>query len=278
MNVVLLCKDESEGATRILQALGTEGVVVQTVLAEIRPKSPLTVAGVIRRMRGRTFPELLRKALGLPGDRRKVSRGNIASEARQIRLSEYAQREGIAYVRVADLNGPDAIDLLQRSRPDLLVLGGTRIIRRRVLAIPRLGTVNAHMGLLPNYRGMNVSEWSAFNGDPVGVTVHFVDEGVDTGDILSTEVIDVTDCPSIQRLRAKVGRQQFQVLARCVRTLTDGSEPRPMAQGLSEGKQYYVMHPRLRAMLETSLLRTCLNREAEQARSMRGRMASSEGR
>lgn len=275
MNLVLLCKDESEGARRILQTLRGEGVVVQTVIAEIRREPPLTVARVIQRIRGRSFAELLRKALGRRrGGRPTALPGPNRSEAHPLRLSEYSRVEKVTYVRVPDLNGPEAIDLLQRSRPDLLILGGTRIIRRGVLGIPRLGTVNAHMGLLPRYRGMNVSEWSAFNGDPVGATIHFVDDGVDTGDILTTEVIDVAECPSIERLRATVGRHQFQLLAKCVKQLADGKGPRPVHQEYAEGKQYYVMHARLREILERKLRRMTLTREVAQTRVAGGATAS----
>ena len=48
-----------------------------------------------------------------------------------------------------------------------------------------------HYGLLPRYRGMNVTEWSIYYDDPVGVTVHAVDPGIDTGEILLQETLTV---------------------------------------------------------------------------------------
>src|SRR5436309_2693224 len=54
----------------------------------------------------------------------------------------------------------------------------------------RLGILNAHIGVLPAYRGMNVAEWAALEGGSVGCSVHFIDTGIDTGPILATRGVD----------------------------------------------------------------------------------------
>lgn len=279
MKVVILSKDESEKAKEILYGLRFEGIPVQAVVSEIRKEIPLTPARIVQKIREYSFGQLWRKGLGkalrLPS--RDVQKLN-KNETRAISLSAYSQKEGAAYFRVPDLNGAESIDLLKQLGPDLLILGGTGIIRRGLLDIPRIGTVNAHMGLLPKYRGMNVTEWSALNNDPVGVTVHFVDEGVDTGEILYREIIDVTDCPSIERLRAKVSRRQHQILAECVRMFIDGKEVHPIRQEILEGKQYYAMHERLKERLEEKLHRMFVRGEAAQRRQTAGNFCSSGGR
>jgi methionyl-tRNA formyltransferase len=72
-------------------------------------------------------------------------------------------------------------------RPDLLVMYGFNwILPPAVFQLPRLGTINIHPGWLPRYRGAAPDLWAIRNGDrEVGVTVHRVDEGVDTGPILA---------------------------------------------------------------------------------------------
>src|SRR5689334_2236181 len=72
----------------------------------------------------------------------------------------------------ADLAGPP---------PDLLVsVDFDRILGPEVLALARLGAINAHPGMLPRYRGVGVVTWAVQNGEPeVGVTVHHMDEGID---------------------------------------------------------------------------------------------------
>ncbi len=256
MKVVILSKDESQKAKEILYDFLSEGISVQAVVAEIRKEIPITPMRIIQKRREYSFGQLcqkgLCKVLRLPS--RDVPKLN-KNGTQEISLSACLQKEGIKYFRVPDINGVESIDILKQLLPDLLVLGGIGIIRRNILDIPRIGTMNAHMALLPKYRGMNVTEWSAFNDDPVGVTVHFVNEGVDTGKILYQEVIDVADCTSIKCIRAKVGRIQHQILAKCVRMFIDGKDVHPISQEVSEGKQYYLMHERLKKMLEEKLQR-----------------------
>jgi methionyl-tRNA formyltransferase len=74
---------------------------------------------------------------------------------------------------------------------DLLVLGGTRIIRGPILSHPRHGVINSHPGLLPDCRGSASPAWSVYHDIPVGSSTHFCDEGVDTGDLLLRREVEV---------------------------------------------------------------------------------------
>src|SRR5262245_20988789 len=62
----------------------------------------------------------------------------------------------------------------------------------------RVGILNHHIGILPAYRGRCVLEWSILQGDPVGITVFFIDVGIDTGSrILVSEQVDISSCTSV---------------------------------------------------------------------------------
>ncbi|QDU83189.1 Linear gramicidin synthase subunit A [Planctomycetes bacterium Pla163] len=74
---------------------------------------------------------------------------------------------------------------------DLIVLGGTRIVRGPLLDLPRDGVVNSHPGLLPECRGSASPAWSVLHDIPVGATCHLCDSGIDTGDILMRRELDV---------------------------------------------------------------------------------------
>jgi methionyl-tRNA formyltransferase len=104
---------------------------------------------------------------------------------------------------VDDFNGEQCASLLRQLNPDVIVLGGSRIIRKNIISIPKIGILNAHPGLLPKYRGVDVIPWAVYNGDEVGVTVHFIDEGVDTGRIIMQEVIKLDEKETISTLRNK---------------------------------------------------------------------------
>lgn len=92
---------------------------------------------------------------------------------------------------VKNHNNKHCRGIIREIGPDLIVLGGTRIIRRRLLDYFIL---NTHPGLLPWARGSSSEAWSIFHDLPVGVTCHRIDSGVDTGPILLRRVLDVK-CP-----------------------------------------------------------------------------------
>jgi methionyl-tRNA formyltransferase len=91
------------------------------------------------------------------------------------------------------VNEEAAVGQIRALGPDLgLSIAYDQIFRHSVLEVPRLGILNFHAGMLPRYRGRNVINWAILNGEgEVGVTAHFVDEGVDTGDILLQRAVPV---------------------------------------------------------------------------------------
>src|SRR6185312_824748 len=127
----------------------------------------------------------------LPARRGQPESPNLATDA-----VAYCEAEGIPVVHLGPLSHPDAITAVRNLAPDLLVHAGAGILRRELLAIPRLGTLNAHMGILPRYRGMNVAEWACLEGNPVGCTVHLVNAGIDTGDIVAVDEVDTRSLTS----------------------------------------------------------------------------------
>ncbi len=106
-------------------------------------------------------------------------------------LDGWAVERGLARHHRQRLEEPETLVWLREFAPDLVILLGADIVPAALLEIPRLGTINPHYGLLPRYRGMNVTEWSIYYDDPVGVTVHAVDPGIDTGEILLHEALTV---------------------------------------------------------------------------------------
>ena len=86
--------------------------------------------------------------------------------------------------KVPHHNRSECRALLEELEPDLGVLGGTRIISRRLLEIPPDGMLNSHPGLLPEVRGSASVAWSIYYDIPIGCTCHFIDPNIDTGDIV----------------------------------------------------------------------------------------------
>lgn len=99
-------------------------------------------------------------------------------------IAEQAREAGVPVERLEVHRSEPLMALLGGTPLDLIVLGGTRIIRGPVLSHPRSGVVNSHPGLLPDCRGSASPAWSVYHDIPIGATTHFCDEGVDTGDLL----------------------------------------------------------------------------------------------
>ena len=164
-------------------------------------------------------------------------------------LAQWALARGLPVKRVRNLADPEP---LRRLRPDLVVLVGADLVPASMLEVPPLGTINPHYGLLPAYRGMNVTEWSVYRSDPVGVTVHLVDPGVDTGPILLQEEIGLEPGDTLASLRRRHQEFAARLLVEAAVQLRDGTA-RPRVQALEEGRQYYRMHPSLRRVAEARL-------------------------
>lgn len=88
---------------------------------------------------------------------------------------------------VESVNDPEAVAVLDDVEADLLFVYGTGIVRPEVFERPRLGTVNAHGGRLPHYRGLDTNLWAALRGHPedMAVTLHRMDATLDTGEVLA---------------------------------------------------------------------------------------------
>ena len=91
-----------------------------------------------------------------------------------------------------------------------------------VLAVPRIGTINLHTSLLPRYRGPAPLFWMARAGETQGgVTIHWVDAGEDTGDILLQEAFAVPDGMTSEQLLRRVGEVGPALMARAVESIAD---------------------------------------------------------
>jgi hypothetical protein len=125
----------------------------------------------------------------------------------------------------------------------LILLGQSGVVRQGVLAVPRLGTLNAHPGILPAMRGVDVVKWSLYLGRPVASTLHWVDEGIDTGDIIQTETVPIRENDSIRAVEARAVDTSLRLLAWGAGRLASGDPLPGRKQRREDGKQYYLMPP-----------------------------------
>jgi methionyl-tRNA formyltransferase len=108
-------------------------------------------------------------------------------------VKQCAEQHAIPLFQSKLLKKPEAISWVRQLKPDLLVLAFvTAFVPQEMIDIAPLGGINYHPSLLPKYRGGSAINWAIINGETeTGVTIHFIDEGVDTGPILLQEKVSI---------------------------------------------------------------------------------------
>lgn len=93
--------------------------------------------------------------------------------------------------RVPSVNHTKTIEAIKKLNPDLIIVNGTRIISKKVIQSSSCRLINMHAGITPKYRGVHGGYWALASNDAenCGVTIHYVDEGIDTGNILAQDTI-----------------------------------------------------------------------------------------
>ena len=155
-----------------------------------------------------------------------------------------ARAGNIAVYQTTDINAEDAIDFVRQCQPDLLVSAYfSQILKADILQIARFGVLNIHPGWLPAYRGAMAYFWVLHNGsDRAGVSVHWIDEGIDSGEILERRSFPIPDNATqetVLMLTAVIGTR---LLRRVMRRLQSGQPARKVSTEpeLSQG-DYYPM-------------------------------------
>jgi methionyl-tRNA formyltransferase len=96
---------------------------------------------------------------------------------------------GIPVVPCRNVNDSAYVDLVKQAGIDVIVsIAAPQIFKKALLSAPRFGCINSHSALLPENKGMMPVFWTMFKGSPdVGVTIHYMDESLDAGNIIAQE-------------------------------------------------------------------------------------------
>ncbi|WNL47093.1 formyl transferase [Dyella sp. BiH032] len=175
----------------------------------------------------------------------------LLSHAAHARVESLMRQHGLSdapipddtVTRVASANGKQTVRLLKKLAPQAVVVNGTRILSRKLLDEVDAPFINTHMGITPAYRGVHGGYWALANDDRAhcGVTVHLVDEGVDTGGILYQDRIDVEPEDNFATYPVL---QLAKALPLMKAALLDAAERRLAPQaGIGPSRQWY--HPTL---------------------------------
>jgi folate-dependent phosphoribosylglycinamide formyltransferase PurN len=164
-----------------------------------------------------------------------------------LNLQEVARAYGFPVFSCPDQNSPRAIAQLREWSPDLVIFTGGDILREEFLKVPRLGVLNSHLALLPEIRGMSSPEWSLLTDVPLGVTIHYMDRGIDTGPILlRREFSSANECASLSDLRHRMIAFGIELVEEVVVGLKEGTISAKPQSDRDKDNQFFVMHEQLK--------------------------------
>lgn len=120
-------------------------------------------------------------------------------------LMEEAKKKNIDVLYHSNINSEEFLELVGKYEADIFVsMSFNQIFRKKIINMPPLKTINCHAGKLPFYRGRNILNWVLINDEKeFGITVHYMDEGIDTGDIILQEIYPITDEDTYETLLNK---------------------------------------------------------------------------
>ena len=236
MRTVLLSRPMSQQGILTIEAFAREGLPISAVVLEPKPLSERRKRFLKVYRENGPFYTLLKVGRILVDDHLLPLLSPAWPQSVRT-VAEACASHAIPAHTVLDHNGSECEALLRSLAPDLLLLAGTRIIKANVLAVPRIGTINAHPGWLPTYRGRNCNLWAFLEGGPTGISTHFVDPGVDTGPILLREPVPIAPGDTLEEIDRRAAAHCGALTAKTVRGLTSGAIT-PIPQRPEEGRQF----------------------------------------
>ena len=140
-------------------------------------------------------------------------------------LIQHAKAYNIPLAIESNINTEYAIKRFKSFNADLFVsMSFNQIFRKDILKVPPLKTINCHAGKLPYYRGRNILNWALINDEKeFGITIHYVDEGIDTGDIILQRTFLITDEDNYSTLLERAYTGCADILYDAIKLIQSGS-------------------------------------------------------
>lgn len=156
----------------------------------------------------------------------------------------YPAYPAVERLDVENINSDEAYRFTQKLSPDLILVSGTRLVKDKMLsAVPAAGILNLHTGLSPYIKGgPNCTNWCIATRQfhLIGNTIMWIDRGIDTGNILTTEYTLLDGHESLPELHIKVMDHAHSLYLKAARYLESGSRKSVPQSDISKGKTYYT--------------------------------------
>ena len=144
-------------------------------------------------------------------------------------VKEFAIQKGLKIYQPTKIkNNEEIIEEIKELNPDVIcVVAYGKILPKEIISIPRLGCINVHASLLPQYRGAAPIQWAVLNGDKkTGVTTMYMDEGMDTGDMILRQEVDIGEDETTGELWERLASMGAKLLVETLKQIEKGIAPR----------------------------------------------------
>lgn len=144
-------------------------------------------------------------------------------------VKEFAVEKNIpVYQPLKVRNNTEFIEEMKELNPDVIcVVAYGKILPKEILDIPRLGCINVHGSLLPKYRGAAPIQWAVINGEKqTGITTMYMDIGMDTGDMILKETVDIGKDETTGELWKRLSSLGGKLLVDTLKLIEEGKAPR----------------------------------------------------
>lgn len=149
---------------------------------------------------------------------------------------------GLKVYQPARVKDEEFLKEMEQAAPDLIVVAAFgQILPKRLLDLPKYGCINVHASLLPKYRGASPIQWAIINGERVtGATIMYMAEGIDTGDMITKELVEVTPQETGGSLHDKLAGAGAVALRRAISQIENGTAA-PAPQDESEATYFGML-------------------------------------
>jgi methionyl-tRNA formyltransferase len=187
------------------------------------------------------------------------------------------EKRGTNYLNVkcGGLNSEEFVSFIGEIGPDIIAVLGSSVIKPKIISIPSVAMINLHSGLSPYYRGVWSYGWPIVNDEPeyIGATVHHVNAGIDTGDIIYQTRPRLDESDDLNTIFLKVIAEGIELVCDTVEQIQRAGWIRSYRQPRNGGRLYrtrdftaYAARRCLRNLKEGSIARYNANRTAADSR------------
>ncbi len=157
---------------------------------------------------------------------------------------KYSKYPDTKLINVENINSKKAYDFSKQLNPDLIIVSGTRIVKSKMLSIkPKTGILNLHTGLSPYIKGgPNCTNWCIATKQfhLVGNTVMWIDKGIDSGNIVTTEFTKMDWSKSLPEIHINVMEHAHELYIKAIKYISQGRMSNVPQADIGQGKTYYT--------------------------------------